>query len=373
MNTSPKTRVLVVDDSAVVRQAITRVLSRDPELEVVGTASDPYVARDKILELSPDVLTLDIEMPRMDGLTFLRILQQHRPMPVVIISSLTQIGSKIALQALEAGAVDVIPKTSSAYSVGDFASQLPERVKAAARAQLANCRSSAPAGARLAATPPAAGFDRRQLIVMGASTGGTEALRQVLTRLPEGLPGICIVQHIPPVFSKAFAERLNQCCAFEVREAQHGDEVHPSLALVAPGDYHMTVGWEGDRYRVRLNQNPPLHHTRPSVDVLFETAAACAGGHALSVILTGMGSDGAAGMQKLKGRGATTIVQDERSCVVYGMPRAAVELGVVDHVVPLEQIPLAIVRLLHKRTAATAGPRPQSTVPTTANLNPLVN
>jgi two-component system, chemotaxis family, protein-glutamate methylesterase/glutaminase len=352
-----KIRVLIVDDSAVVRQAISRILSRDPDIEVVGTASDPYVARDKILELSPDVLTLDVEMPRMDGITFLRILQQHRPLPVIIISSITQTGSRAALEALSAGAVDVIPKTSSAWSVGDFAQQLPDRIKVAARAQLNNCRPAAAAtDSRLTHSSTACVFDRRQVLVLGASTGGTEALRSVLTRLPDGLPGICIVQHIPPVFSKAFAERLNACCAFEVREAAHGDEVRPGLALIAPGDYHMVMSWEGDRYRVRLNQAPPVHHTRPSVDILFESAAACAGPYAVSALLTGMGSDGAIGMQKLKARGASTIAQDERTCVVYGMPRAAVELGVVDTIAPLDQIPQAILKAIQRR--GSSSPRP---------------
>lgn len=345
-----KTRVLVVDDSSVVRRAISDTLNRDPEIEVVGSACDPYVARDMILELNPDVITLDIEMPRMDGLTFLRILQKHRPMPVLIISSLTQAGSQAAMDALEAGAVDVMAKPSSAYAIGDLGMQLAHRVKGAAVARLRAPAPSAEAGSRKSevgtrsAAVSATRFNPRQIILMGASTGGTEAIKAVLTQLPAGLPGIAIVQHIPAMFSKTFAERLNEICALEVREAVAGDELRPGLALIAPGDYHMMLAWNGGRYRVVLNQAPPLHHTRPAVDILFESAAASAGRYAVAGLLTGMGVDGAAGLQKLKAAGAATFAQNEESCVVYGMPRAAVELGVVDHVLPLNQVATAIIR-----------------------------
>ncbi|MGA2751165.1 MAG: chemotaxis response regulator protein-glutamate methylesterase [Verrucomicrobiota bacterium] len=351
-------RVLVVDDSAVVRRAISDALSRDPEIEVVGTACDPYVARDKILQLQPDVLTLDIEMPRMDGLTFLRILQKHRPMPVVIVSSMTQAGSKAAVDALAAGAVDVIAKPTSAWSLGHQRDALVQCVKGAARARLVNL-VSAPASERSAAQGvDCASFDSRQIVVIGASTGGTEAIKSVLTRLPGGLPGICIVQHIPPCFSKAFAERLNDCCAMEVREAAHGDDVRPGVALIAPGDYHMALAPNGGGYRVFLNQDPPRHYTRPSVDVLFDSAAGCARSHAVSVLLTGMGSDGAPGMKALKESGAATIAQNEETCVVYGMPRAAVELGVVDYVLPLGGIPDGILRALCDGAASCRSRRP---------------
>lgn len=345
-----KIRVLIVDDSAVVRRSIADALCKDPEIEVVGTAPDPYVARDKILELNPDVLTLDLEMPRMDGLTFLRILNQNRPMPVVVISSLTQSGSLAALAALEAGAVDVLAKPHSSWSIGQLGEQLAHRVKGAARAKLGGFSPVATPAVVRPVRPPSfsAGADSRQLILLGSSTGGTEALKKVLTRLPDGLPGILIVQHIPPVFSRAFAERLNECCAFEVREAVNGDEVRPGLALVAPGDYHMAVERNGSHHKVRLHQGPPIHHTRPAVDVLFNSAANCVGTKSLAVILTGMGSDGAQGMKKLKESGAATIVQNEQTCVVYGMPRAAVELGAADQVLPLEQIPQAILRLLER-------------------------
>ena len=350
MSMEHKIRVLVVDDSAVVRRMISEALALDPAIEVVGTACDPYIARDKILELQPDVLTLDIEMPRMDGLTFLKILQQHRPMPVVVISSLTQTGSKAALTALEYGAVDVLAKPTSAWNLGSLREQLAHRVKGAARARLTNFKS-APASAEAPNPGPAINFSPRQLIVIGASTGGTEAVKDVLTRLPAGLPGICIVQHIPPVFSKTFAERLNECCELEVREAAHGDEVRPGTVLIAPGDFHLVVEWDVNCYRVRLRQDPPIHFTRPAVDMLFNSAAKCAGRHALGVILTGMGRDGAQGMQQLKAAGAINLAQSEETCVVYGMPKAAVDLGVVDRVVPLNQMPHAILHALRERAA----------------------
>ena len=353
MNLNTKTRVLVVDDSSVVRRAITDALSRDPGIEVVGNACDPYVARDMILELNPDVITLDIEMPRMDGLTFLRILQKHRPMPVIIISSLTQAGSRAAIDALEAGAVDVIAKPSSAYAIGDLGAQLAHRVKGAA---VARTRVQATPMVReerqSSAVATTTRFNPRQIILIGASTGGTEAIKAVLAQLPTTLPGIAIVQHIPAVFSKTFADRLNEVCAVEVREAVSGDELRPGLVLIAPGDYHMMVAWNGGRYRVVLNQAPPLHHTRPAVDVLFESAASCAGRYAVAGILTGMGVDGAAGMKKLKAAGAATFAQNEETCVVYGMPRAAVEMGVVDHILPLNQIPTAIIRGAKSRAEA---------------------
>jgi two-component system chemotaxis response regulator CheB len=362
MSLPKRIRVLVVDDSAVVRRMISEALGRDPEIEVVGTACDPYVARDLILQLEPDVLTLDIEMPRMDGLTFLKILQEHRPMPVIIVSSLTPAGSKIALRALELGAVDVVAKQSSAWNIGSLREQLSHRVKAAARARLSLLRPAAPTGAGAAAESSAGiQFSPRQLIVIGASTGGTEAVKNVLMRLPAELPGICIVQHIPPVFSRTFAERLNECCALEVREAAQGDEVRPGTALIAPGDFHMAVEWTASGYRVRLRQDPPIHFTRPAVDMLFNSAAQCAGRHAVGVLLTGMGRDGAQGMQQLKAAGATNLAQNEATCVVYGMPRAAVELGAVDRVLPLDLIPHAIIHALRPSPPAAPAPaRPKT-------------
>lgn len=351
MNANPKVRVLVVDDSTVVRKMISDALSKDPEIEVVGTAPDPYVARDKILELRPDVLTLDVDMPRMDGITFLRILQKHHPMPVVVVSSLTQAGSHAALSALEAGAVDVLAKPTSAYSIGDLAEQLAIRVKGAASARH---RALEPV---IEQPPPAAlttRFSPRSVILLGASTGGTEALKAVMSRLPDGLPGICVVQHIPAYFSKAFANRLNELCAFEVREAVDGDELRPGLALVAPGDFHLLLKWQVDRYCVVLRQGPPINHSRPSVDVLFNSAVECAGRHAVAAVLTGMGRDGAIGMKRLRDLGATTLAQNEETCVVYGMPRAAIEMGAAGHVLPLERIADGLVRALALRRSTAA-------------------
>jgi two-component system, chemotaxis family, protein-glutamate methylesterase/glutaminase len=346
MNPARKIKVLVVDDSAVVRKMITESLSHDPQIEVVGTAPDPYVGREKILELNPDVLTLDIEMPRMDGITFLKILQQHRPMPVIVISSLTQSGSAAALAALEAGAVDVLAKPSSAYSIGALGEQLAMRVKAAAMARLrrgnADVRPS-PSPARRSPTA----CHPRQIILIGASTGGVEALTRVLCELPDGLPGIAIVQHIPPYFSRVFAERINSQAALEVREAAEGDLLRPGLALIAPGDFHMTAQWTGSGYRMLLNQKPAVHHCRPAVDVLFRSVAEIPDARVVAAILTGMGSDGALGLQALKAHGAHTLAQDESTSVVYGMPRAAAELGVVDQVLPLPQIASALCDAAH--------------------------
>ncbi len=349
-------RVLIVDDSAVVRKLVTDALNADPEIEVVGTAVDPYAARDKIKLLAPDVLTLDLEMPRMDGLTFLRILMEQHPMPVVIMSSLSQRGSEFALEALRLGACDVLGKPAGSYSFGDLGLQLIARVKAAAGTQLRRPirREHAPAsgtgsqhtiaertsGAGTPArTIAAVARHPRSVILLGASTGGTEALREVLTRLPAGLPGIAIVQHIPPVFSKAFADRLNTQCAFEVREAVDGDILKPGLALVAPGNFHLMLQWQGNHYRARVTGGPQIWHQRPAVDLLFKSAADCgAAPHAIAGILTGMGKDGAEGLLRLRELGALTFAQDEASCVVYGMPRAAWENGAAQRQIALDRI-----------------------------------
>lgn len=354
-------RVLIVDDSAVVRRALTEALSADPDILVVGSAIDPYVARDKILQLEPDVLTLDIEMPRMDGLTFLKVLMKHRPMPVIVMSSLTTEGSSKALEALQSGAVEVVAKPGSAYSVAEEAGRLAQKIKAVARAAI-RARPAAPAPAQGAArAPEPAGRDGhgrrygpRSLILIGASTGGTEAIKTVLTALPSDLPGILIVQHIPAHFSKAFAQRLNELSHLEVREARNGDVVQPGLALVAPGGFHLLPRWVGNHYVASLSEGPPLHHQRPSVDVLYDSAArAGAGPHSLAVLLTGMGADGAAGMVALRAAGATTIAQDEASCVVFGMPREAIEAGAVQRVLPLDQIAAHVDRFAS--SVATVG------------------
>ena len=342
MNIVRKIRVLVVDDSALVRRAISDALSADPELEVVGTACDPYVARDKIKVLQPDVLTLDMEMPRMDGLTFLRILRERHPMPVVVVSSVTPAGSKLAMEALEAGAVEVLAKPQSAYDLGEIRGQLARSVKAAARASSSNLRRPVlQAPPRVIASTAA--FNANQLVVIGASTGGTEAIASVLTKLPASSPGIVVTQHIPPVFSKAFANRLNDICALEVKEAEDGDQLRPGVVLVAPGDYHMLLRNSGGRYTVTVKTGPRVCYQRPSVDVLFFSVAEAAGNLAVGVLLTGMGSDGAQGLLKMRQAGARTIAQDEASCVVYGMPREAVELGAAGQVLPLGAVPQAML------------------------------
>jgi two-component system chemotaxis response regulator CheB len=341
-----KIKVLIVDDSAIVRKLLAEALGSEADIEVVGTAPDPFVARDKILSLRPDVLTLDIEMPRMDGLTFLKKLMRFHPMPVIVISSLGQASSKIALEALQFGAVDVLAKPSGKYSVGELRHDLPHKVRAAAHARL----QRAPAEATpVAVRPPiAAGFhpgpagfhpgNSSAVIAIGASTGGTEAIRQVLMDLPLACPGVLIVQHIPPVFSTAFANRLNDLCRMQVKEAANGDRLTPGLALVAPGNFHMTLRKAGGEYRVSVQDGPRVCYQRPAVDVLFESVASIAGPDAIGALLTGMGMDGAEGLLKMKRAGAKTIAQDEASCVVFGMPREAIRLGAVDHVLPLHRI-----------------------------------
>ncbi|PAW67725.1 MAG: chemotaxis response regulator protein-glutamate methylesterase [Opitutia bacterium Tous-C1TDCM] len=328
-------RVLIVDDSAVVRKLVSDALKGDPEIEVVGTAVDPYAAKDKIQALNPDVLTLDLEMPRMDGLTFLKILMAQRPLPVIIMSSLTQRGSDYALEALRLGAFDVLAKPGGPYSFGDLGPQLIARIKASAGARMTRGAAASAAPARPVAPRPAErpapvrrGGSPRDLILLGASTGGTEALREVLTHLPGNLPPIAIVQHIPPVFSRTFADRLNELCQFEVREAVDGDRLQPGLALVAPGNFHLMVQWQADHYRVRVTTGPAVWHQRPAVDLLFKSAADPAiAPHVIAGVLTGMGRDGAEGLLRLRERGAATFSQDEASSVVYGMPKVAWECG----------------------------------------------
>lgn len=340
-----KIRVLVVDDSALARRAIVDALSHDAAIEVVGVASDPYVARDRILELQPDVITLDLEMPRMDGLTFLRILQEHHPLPVVVVSSLTQAGSEMALAALEAGAIDVIGKPDGSRSLGAIARQLAHVVKAAARSQRSRLREVA--NEREAVGVAAESYSDKQILLIGSSTGGVEALRYLLPRLPAGLPPIVIVQHIPAHFSRTMAEHLNALCPYQVREAVDGDDLRSGLCLVAPGDFHLVLTKKAGRgFGVRLTRSPPVHYCRPSVDVMFRSGAEQAGANAVALLLTGMGSDGARGMQLLRGAGARTIAESEESCVVFGMPRAAIELGAAEQVLPLQRMPQAVLRAL---------------------------
>jgi two-component system chemotaxis response regulator CheB len=339
-----KTRVLVVDDSAVVRQLLTRELTRDPEIEVVGAATDPFVARDMIVQHEPDVLTLDIEMPRMDGLTFLSRLMQHHPLPVIIVSSLTVQGGELAMEALQRGAIDVVSKPGVAYSVGELGQELCEKVRGAAR-----LKATIQERPRQPAPPPTRRLAMTQtthkIVAIGTSTGGTEALRQVLAQLPANAPGIVIVQHMPEHFTRAFAQRLNGVCAIEVKEAEDGDTVRPGRALVAPGNYHLQLSRSGAVYQARIRPGPQVNRHRPSVDVLFYSAAKYAGRNAVGAILTGMGSDGAKGLLAMRQAGAATLAQDEKSCVVYGMPREAFEMGAAEHVVALDDVAGTLLRL----------------------------
>jgi len=342
-----KVRVVVVDDSALARRSIIDALSKDPHIEVVGAAPDPYVARDLIMQLDPDVITLDLEMPRMDGLTFLRILQEHHPVPTIVISSLTQTGSARALEALAAGAIDVVGKPDGSQSIGELSRLLAHLVKAAARSH----RSTMPAAAELESARtqrPTQTYSPRKVIVIGASTGGVEALKYLLPHLPEGLPPIVVVQHIPASFSRSMAQHLDELCAFPVREAEDGEDLSGNTCLIAPGNKHLMLVGTARGYRVRLTTSPPVHHCRPAVDILFRSAAELAGRDAVAALLTGMGVDGARGLLALRSAGARTMAQDERTCVVFGMPQAAINLGAAEQVLPLSHMPHAIVQALAK-------------------------
>ena len=339
-------KVLIVDDSALVRKILTMMLQKDPEIEVVGAAPDPLIARDKIKELEPDVLTLDVEMPRMDGLTFLRNLMRLRPMPVVMVSSLTERGADVTLEALSLGVVDFITKPR-----GDLGNQLVElgdelcaKVKTAAKARVRGTVPSVALSADAVLPPP-----RRKhlattdsLIAIGASTGGTEAIKDVLMGMPPDAPGIVIAQHIPPGFSRAFAERMDKVTRLRVKEAEDGDAVIQGHAFVAPGDHHLVVERSGGRYVCRINDGPPVNRHRPSVDVLFRSIADSAGPRAVAAILTGMGADGAKGLLELREAGAFTVAQDEATSVVWGMPGAVAVTGTASRVLPLEDIGAAL-------------------------------
>jgi two-component system chemotaxis response regulator CheB len=344
MSLNRKIRILIVDDSAIVRKLLGEALSAESDIEVVGSAPDPYIARDKILSLKPDVLTLDIEMPRMDGVTFLRKIMQFHPMPVIVISSLAQASCHAGVEALRLGAVDILAKPGGPYSVGELTATLANKIRAAAVARVpgAGRPRKVESAAVPAATLDAGAAGPQAIIAIGASTGGTEAIEQVLTRLPRNAPGIVITQHIPAGFSRAFAERLNKFCPMRVAEAVDGDAVEPGLALIAPGNFHMILRNTGAGYRVSVKDGPMICYQRPSVDVLFSSVAEAAGPHGVGVILTGMGADGSRGLLKMKQAGAATIAQDESTCVVFGMPKEAIRLGGVDRIVQLPQIASAI-------------------------------
>jgi two-component system chemotaxis response regulator CheB len=342
----PKIHVLIVDDSAVVRQTLAEVLTSDPSIEVIGTASDPFVAAERMREQIPDVITLDIEMPRMDGLTFLQKIMSQHPIPVVICSTLAKEGAQTTLKALEYGAVEIVakPRLGTKQFLEDSRVILCEAVKAAAASRLrvptpshavepkltADAILSRARGAMLQTT--------EKVVVIGASTGGTEALRALLEVLPADAPGIVIVQHMPEVFTRAFANRLDSLCQISVKEAEGNDTVLRGRALIAPGNHHVLLKRSGARYYVEIKDGPLVCRHRPSVDVLFRSAARYAGQNAVAVIMTGMGDDGARGMLEMKDAGAATIAQDEATSVVFGMPNEAIKLGAADHILPLQAI-----------------------------------
>jgi two-component system chemotaxis response regulator CheB len=355
---SRRIRVLIVDDSALVRRILTELLSDDRGVEVVGTANDAYMAREKIKQLNPDVLTLDVEMPKMDGLTFLRNLMRLRPMPVVMVSSLTEHGAEITLDALCVGAVDYLakPKIDLAATLGDYGEELRAKIKAAAQARvrpyaarpatpvdLANVPPKYNADAVLAKAPAPRQFRTTdRIIAIGASTGGTEAIKEVLVQLPADTPGIVIAQHIPKAFSTPFARRMDACCQMTVYEAEDGQQILPGHVYIAPGDRHLLLVRDGARYVCKLDDGPPVNRHKPSVDVLFRSVAQQAGRNAIGVILTGMGKDGASGLKEMRDAGSPTIAQDEATSVVWGMPREAITLGGAVQVLPLQDIPASV-------------------------------
>lgn len=340
-------RVLIVDDSAVVRKVLSDELSKYRDIEVVGTAIDPYVARDKIVKLAPDVITLDVEMPRMDGLSFLAKLMKHYPTPVVIVSSRTPHGSASAVRALQLGAVEVISKPGSRYSVPDVGRQLVRAIRIAARAKARSAVQEPPQPVKAETNAALANVENaNKVIAIGASTGGTQAIEFILSALPPNTPGVVIVQHMPEHFTASFAERLNDVCQIQVREAKDNDAILPGLALVAPGNRHMIIQRDGKAYVARVKDGAQVHHQRPSVDVLFYSVGSTAGANALGVLLTGMGADGARGLLSMRQSGAHTIVQDEDSCVVFGMPKEAIKLGAACDILTLKLIPQAVLSCL---------------------------
>ena len=333
---------MVVDDSMVFREALARGISVDPAIEVVGTAADPYAARDKIIELEPDVLTLDVEMPRMNGIEFLRRLMPQYPIPVVMISAL----NNAVFEALQAGAVDFVCKpdtNSNSRSVNAFINELIIKIKIASTAKVGHKKSEM---VRNQSITSVGAISTSKIVAIGASTGGTEAINYIIKNLPANVPGILIVQHMPPVFTRMFAERLNDSCILEVREAKDGDRIHPGLVLIAPGDYHMSVVRTGTFFTVKCRQGERVNGHCPSIDVLFNSVAEQCKANSVGVILTGMGYDGAKGLLAMRQNGARTIGQDERSSVVYGMPKVASNIGAVEKQVALEKIPALLCSIL---------------------------
>ncbi|CAO1663735.1 protein-glutamate methylesterase/protein-glutamine glutaminase [Salinicola sp. NYA28a] len=345
---NPKIKVLCVDDSALIRDLMTKIIDAQPDMTVVATAPDPLVARDLIKKHNPDVLTLDVEMPRMDGLDFLERLMRLRPMPVLMVSSLTQRGSEITLRALELGAVDFVAKPEVGIRDGmlEYAGMIAEKIRAAAQARPSRQGALAkPAAPREVLKAPM--LSSEKIIIIGASTGGTEAIRQVIEPLPANSPSVLITQHMPGGFTRSFAERLDRLCRVTVKEAEDRERVLPGHVYIAPGDWHMRLTRSGANYVIALDDGPPVNRHRPSVDVLFQSAAICAGRNALGVILTGMGRDGAAGLLKMREAGAHTVAQDEASCVVFGMPKEAIALGGATDVIALNDIAGHLVQQMH--------------------------
>jgi len=360
MNDTRKTKVLIIDDSAVMRQMLTAILHEDPDIHVVGTAANPLIAREKIRTLKPDVLTLDIEMPGMDGLTFLEKLMRLHPLPVVMVSSHTEKGAMATLRALDLGAVDFVAKPQGGVreSLGtELMEEIRAKVRAAAGAHVRPAPAAPAVKSLIQETPSSTPDFRDGIIVMGASAGGTQAISEIMAKLPRSTPGMAIVQHMPPSFTASFAERLHHQSNLEVREARSGDRLKPGVALVAPGGYQMAIMRVGGGYAVRVYEDEPVNRHRPSVDVLFDSAARMAGAAALGIILTGMGNDGARGLHAMKLAGAHTIAQDEKSCVVFGMPEQAIRLGAVSQVVSLERIADHIVDWASPAVPAGSGNR----------------
>lgn len=343
-----KIKVLVIDDSALIRSLLTEIINSQRDMEVVGAAPDPLIARDMIKQLNPDVLTLDVEMPKMDGLDFLEKLMRLRPMPVVMVSTLTERGSEITMRALELGAIDFVtkPKMSISDGMREYTDIIADKIRAASQARIASLpRQSASASAAPAPLRNPL-ISSEKLLIIGASTGGTEAIKSFLLQMPSDCPGILITQHMPAGFTKSFANRLDSLCQISVKEAAGGERILPGHAYIAPGDKHLLLARSGANYVTELSDAPPVNRHKPSVDVLFDSAATYAGKNVIGVILTGMGKDGAAGMAKMKQAGAYNYAQNEESCVVYGMPKEAVAHGGVDEIAHLNDLPKLVLNYL---------------------------
>lgn len=365
MPVKPKIRVIVVDDSALVRSLLAEIINRQPDMECIGTANDPLIAREMIRERNPDVITLDVEMPRMDGIDFLERLMRLRPMPVLMVSTLTQRGAEVTIRALELGAVDFVakPRVGLASGINALADDIVEKIriaaashvhrivaKAAARAAAGADAGAAAAQASAAPAPPLGRISTEKLIAIGASTGGTEAIKEVLLPMPADAPAIVITQHMPPGFTTSFAARLDSLCRISVKEAANGERILPGHAYIAPGGTQFRIARSGANYVAVVEDAPPVNRHKPSVEVLFKSVAAVAGRNAYGIMLTGMGNDGAAAMREMKDAGATNYVQDEATCVVFGMPREAIAHGAADEVLPLSQITPALLARLRSST-----------------------